>query len=470
MADRQELERQEELRLRREKRRRYEQRRRAHIRKQILVFGGGGLVILLLLFLLLRGCTREKQEISQIRSTANLRPLPDISREAEELNLNQPDEQQGRVITLAAVGDIMCYDEQIRDAVSGMGYDFNPAFSEVAGVLSEADLAVGNLETTFADGVDYQGKPDFNSPPELANALAAAGFDVLSTANTYSIQHGVNGLYSTRLHVQQAGMDPVGTYYTREERTNGGAVIREVGGVKVAFLAYTKGVNNMYLPDGYEYCVNLLYNDYYYAYTGFRRTDILADVAAAKEAGAEVIVCLLHWGSEYESEVSDSQKEIANALISAGVNVILGAHSHVLGEVELRQFTDSSGQERQALIAWSLGNFFSYMTRDGTMESAILQMAIRLDEKGNVTFDSVDYVPVCTSYDHDSDFRVTNIPLQIDKYLSVAEGAVDAAAYERLQETAKRIARRIGDQYQPPEAAAQPAQADAAPEGGTDPN
>lgn len=452
MANLTESEYQQQMRRERERRRRHEQRRRAHVRKQRIVFGGGGLLLVLLLVLIVRGCTRQPQAVSPIKSTANLKVLPEVIWDGDEPeNGAAPAEEQGRVITLAAVGDIMCYDEQMEDADTGAGYDFTPVFAQVKDVLSAADLAVGNLETTFADGNPYEGKPDFNTPPEMAAALADAGFDVLSTANTYSIQYGINGLYSTLLHVQQAGMDAVGTYYDASDRNeNGGAVIRDVGGVKVAFLAYTKGVNNMYLPDGYEYSVNLLYDDYYYAYTGFRKSEILSDIQAAKDAGADILVCMLHWGSEYETEISDSQKEIADTLLSAGVNVILGSHSHVVGPVELREVTGSDGQTRQGLVAWSLGNFYSLMTREGTMESMILQIGLRVDGEGGVSFDSVSFVPVCTSYDGAGEnFRITNIPLQVDKYLAVAADAVDAATYEALQGAARRVEKRVGDGYLP---------------------
>lgn len=451
MDNRSDSEYQAQLQRQRERRRRYEQRRRAHIRKQRIVFGGGGLLLLLLLFLLFRGCTAEKREVSSIASTANMKVLPEVIWDPEDLITEPTEANSGPSITLAAVGDIMCYEEQLQDAMSGEGYDFQSVFAEVADVLSSADLTVGNLETSIVPDSPYAGKPNFNTPPEMADALAQAGFDILSTANTYSIQYGINGLYSTLLAVQQAGMDSVGTYYTQAERnTNGSAVIRDVGGIKVAFLAYTKGVNNMFLPDGYEYSVNLLYDDYYYEYTGFRKAEILADISAVKDAGADVVVCMLHWGSEYETELSDSQQDIADTLISAGVNIILGSHSHVVGEVELREYEDKDGNPRQALIAWSLGNFYSFMTRDGTMESLILQISLQLNEKGFVEFTDVSYVPIQTSYDGNGEnFRITNIPVQMDKYLSVAEDAPDAATYERLESAAKRIEKRVGDHYKP---------------------
>ncbi len=451
MAYDSDFERQEALRRQRERRRRYEQRRRAHIRKQRIVFGGGGLLILLVVFLILRGCTGRSQPVSGIASTANLKVLPEVIWDPEDLIEDPGEGRTGPTITLAAVGDIMCYDEQLSDAMTGSGYDFAPAFAEVAQVLSSANLTVGNLETNIVPDQPYVGKPNFNTPPEMAQALAGAGFDLLSTANTYSIQYGINGLASTRQSLQQAGIDAVGTYYTQAEReVSGGAVIKDVGGIRVAFLAYTKGVNNMFLPEGYEFSVNLLYEDYYFAYTGLRKEEILADISAVEEAGADVIVCMLHWGSEYETELSDDQQEIADTLIEAGVDIILGSHSHVAGPVELRQVQNSDGSTRQALIAWSLGNFYSFMSREGTMESLILQVSMQLDDDGQVLFTDVDYVPICTSYEGEGEhFRVTNIPAQMEKYLAVAEDAPDEETYRQLESAAQRVKNRVGEDYKP---------------------
>lgn len=115
-------------------------------------------------------------------------------------------------VTIAAVGDIMMYDEQLDAARQDDGtYDFTSSFAAVSGSTVSADLTVGNLELNFC-GEPYSGKPDFRAPESLAKTLSSIGFDVLQTANTYSIQNGLSGLQSTIRYLDAAGLSHVGTY------------------------------------------------------------------------------------------------------------------------------------------------------------------------------------------------------------------------------------------------------------------
>lgn len=87
----------------------------------------------------------------------------------------------------------MTHGPQIRAALRGDGqYDFRPSFSLVKPLIAGADLAVGNLETTFG-GKPYSGYPMFSSPEAFGEALRDAGFDVLTTANNHSCDRGRYG-------------------------------------------------------------------------------------------------------------------------------------------------------------------------------------------------------------------------------------------------------------------------------------
>ena len=128
--------------------------------------------------------------------------------------------------------------------------------------IRSADLAIGNLECNFC-GEPYAGKPDYRAPDSLAMTLSTIGFDLLQTANTCSIQNGLSGLQSTIDALTNAGIDHAGTYASQTERSNnGGVVLKTVSGMKIAIIAYTKGLGGLQLPEGAEYAVNLLYKDY----------------------------------------------------------------------------------------------------------------------------------------------------------------------------------------------------------------
>ena len=261
-----------------------------------------------------------------------------------------------------------------------------------------ADVTVGNLELTFC-GEPYQGKPEFRAPEALGEALAAAGFDVLQTANTYSITNGISGLNSTIKYLNTYGIDHVGTYASAEEKAvNEGVLLKNVNGIKIAFIAYTKGVNNLKLPEGSEYAVDLLYTDYDSEYSKVNRTAISASVKAAKALNPDLIVAMLHWGSEWDTGITDTQDEITNLLLDGGVDVILGSHPHVVSKIETRTVTTDDGKTKNCLIAYSLGNFLASpdaQTYDRTMESLILNLEItKKGDTGATSITNISYVPL----------------------------------------------------------------------------
>jgi poly-gamma-glutamate synthesis protein (capsule biosynthesis protein) len=179
------------------------------------------------------------------------------------------------VATLSFVGDISLDDAMLQRFRSESGYDFTSLLRRVVPRLAAADLTIGNLEGNV---VSDDAVSDHNYPTALLRDLYAAGFDVLQTANSFSIQNGITGLSATREAILAAGMDPLGTWSTEAERSEQGVLIREVNGIRIAFLAFTKGMNNLKLPVGTDYCVNLLYSDYDTNYSKLAQSAILAAV------------------------------------------------------------------------------------------------------------------------------------------------------------------------------------------------
>ena len=151
--------------------------------------------------------------------------------------------------TLSFVGDI-CLDEAMMESFRTQnGYDFTDLFQRIIPRLALADLTVGNLEGNISGNGEAA---DYCYPPALLQALYAVGFDVLQTANSYTIQNGITGLAATKQAIQAAGMDALGTWVSEEDRSKNGVLIRDVNGIRIAFLAFTKGMNNLRLPVGAE--------------------------------------------------------------------------------------------------------------------------------------------------------------------------------------------------------------------------
>ena len=370
--------------------RRLEQKHRRQLQQRI-VLGVLAVILILTVVLIVRGCQSQKDATADKQQpTAS---TPDTA--APETPAAQPD----TVITLAAVGDIMVYDEQIAAAKQLDGsYDFTDSLSAVSALTMGADLTVGNLELNFC-GEPYSGRPDFRAPEALALTLKEKGFDLVQTANTYSIQNGISGLKSTIKYLNTVGIDHVGTYAAKDDKeTNEGVLLKNVNGIKIAFIAYTKGVNNISVPEGSEYCVDLLYKDYDSEYKEVNTDAIVRSVKAAKALNPDLIVAMLHWGSEWDTTVVSTQETITDLMLTNGVDIILGSHPHVVGEMKQIPVTTVDGQQKTCFVAYSLGNFLSSpdsQKYDYAMESLILNLQITKNgSTGETALTGISYTPL----------------------------------------------------------------------------
>ena len=191
----------------------------------------------------------------------------------------------------------------------------------------------------------------------------------------------------------------MGTYAARDDKTSlGGVLLKNVNGVKIAFIAYTKGLNSLTLPEGEEYAVDVLYTAYASDFNKINTDAIVASVNAAKALQPDVIVAMLHWGSEADSAVTDSQKKIKNLLFENGVDAIIGSHSHIVGPMEQEQVTTVDGTEKTCFVAYSLGNFFSSMDDSyakNCRESVVLNLSFTKNgQTGATQLSGVSYTPI----------------------------------------------------------------------------
>ena len=165
------------------------------------------------------------------------------------------------VIHIAAAGDLNVNDATVSAGRKSGGYSYTEVFRDVAPVFGNADLAVLNFEGNLV-GSPY-GSSSTSAPQELAEALDAMGVDLVQAANSYSVTHGIKGLTTTLNNLQEAGLTPLGAFASGVEfQESKGYTIVNVKGIRIAFVAFTKGVGGLSLPAGSEDCVNLLYTDY----------------------------------------------------------------------------------------------------------------------------------------------------------------------------------------------------------------
>ena len=289
------------------------------------------------------------------------------------------------VIHLAAAGDINICDGVI--AAAGENMDFSKMFLDVMPLLAEADLTVANFEGNLV-GPPY-GSEQCSAPQQLLTVLKNSGIDLLQMANSCSIRNGVSGLGTTLRAIEAEGLTPLGAYASNAEAEEaGGYTIRMVNGIKIAFVAFTKGMDSMALPAGTEKCVNLLYTDYYTNYQKVNREGITKVLKAAAAEKPDITVALLHWGSEYNDMISDTQESIESLLRSQGVDIILGTHPHY---VQAIKYNEENGD----FLCYSLGDLLSDTAHAGTDYSIILDLEITKDnETGETRVTNYTYTPV----------------------------------------------------------------------------
>lgn len=312
----------------------------------------------------------------------------------EDVQQAQADSDKYTSITIAAVGSISISDHQLADARGGDGYDFSPCFFGAADLLSDADLTVGDLECNFA-GSPY-GTATSSAPAALADTLSGLGFDLLQTANCATIANGMSGLESTIDAIRAAGMQPVGTFASSQAwRDASGMTMMEVNGLRVAFIAFTKGLGNMSLPENSAKSVNLLYTDYDTNYSDLDTAGIVSTMEGVRKQNPDVIIALVHWGSEYSREVSDSQKRLAKLLYENGADAIIGTHSHMVGPIDEHTVTLDDGTEKDVVTAYDLGDFYTDSAKPGTQTSAALRLTFtRNNWSGKVMLSECKYVPL----------------------------------------------------------------------------
>lgn len=346
-----------------------------------------------------------------------------------------PTEEAGNrsVIRFAAAGDLNITDNVVNSG--GQMFDYTQTFMDVVPILARADLTAINFEGNLF-GFPY-GTQNASAPSQMMTALLNAGVDLVQVANSYTIHNGYSGLISTIQGIRSAGLETMGAYTdTNDFEKTGGYTIRKINGIKVAVVAFTKGMDGMALPAGSENCVNLLYTDYSTAYSKINTQGITKILRAVAKEKPDITIAMLHWGSEYNDNHSDSQKKIRNLMLSEGVDAIIGTHPHYVQEIEY-------DQEANTLVAYSLGDFFGDGTRTGTDYSIVLELEITKDlDTGETRITGYQYTPVFTVSDEPA-LRVVRMEEAMRAYEAGHLGRVSRETYEAMQYAKERIAVRV---------------------------
>ena len=300
--------------------------------------------------------------------------------------------QDSRSFTFIATGELLIHEfvADAADSYASVGFDFSPMFKRVAPIISGADLAICHLETPLStDNSVLEYYPTFQVPYELADAIKFAGYEGCSIASNHLLDNGIKGLEATIGHLESSGI-----------KANGGSTksgntmpsLFNPGGISVAHFSYTDLMNcdvdgscgGAILPIDPPWLVNHL-----------EVKKIINDAETAVRDGAEFVIVSLHWGKAYSSEISASQEEVINKLLSSdSVDLIVGHGAHVIQPV-LRI------SNKYAVAG--IGNFLSNQPGDerrlcsqcpeSTQDGMITWFNISEFPDGNISVTDAGYVP-----------------------------------------------------------------------------
>ncbi len=246
--------------------------------------------------------------------------------------------------------------------------DYKYPFLKIAGIIREADIVFGNLETTMISGrIIKSEEMIFRADPKSIEGLKFAGFNVLNIANNHIMNFGKDGLDSTIKILDENNIMRVGAGRSEEEIYK--PVIKNIKGAKFAFLGFTYNSDQREFFDGEIY--------------GVANMEIEKMKENVEKANLEndIVIVSMHAGTEYQTFPSSFQENFARGAIDAGADLVIGSHPHVVQAVE---------KYKERYIIYSLGNFvFDQMWSNETRLGVIAEIIFN-----NKKIDSINFIPI----------------------------------------------------------------------------
>lgn len=330
------------------------------------------------------------------------------------------------IISLSAVGDILCENELIEDAKQGKTYNFNPMFQNITGFLKRSDIVLGTMETNFVDK-EYSGFGLRNSPKEFADAVKNSGVNLVSISTNHSLDYGISGLKQTKEYLQEIGYDTVG-----DNLGDNRVTIKTVKDTKIAFLSYTCVMEKQDEKKKNELEAANLYSE----------KIAKEDLDYAKE-NADFIFVIMHWGDAYATNPNKEQEKIADFLIDNGANAILGNHSAAIQPMQVRK----NKEGENVFIAYSLGNYICADNNDTSKVELVLNIELRKSgEDGKVTLNKVDYTPIYmldNGQDAQNRYELIDMKGVAKRYASGEETNISKETYNKLLDGLKLLQKVI---------------------------
>jgi len=386
---------------------------------------------------LLSACGNTEKNVNEAASVQTVVPIevpaetlaPEPTPEPTPTPIPTPTPFPEYDINLMMVGDNLMHMGIVNTGKQEDGsYNYDFLFDGISSFLDKAEIKMINQETILGgNALGFSGYPRFNSPTEVGDAIAKAGFNVVLHSSNHTADKKLQGIlncvefWKQYPQVLAAGIhgdserdsmeieeditddsdktdeavlkkeeespkDSVVISVMRTEASAEGTLeiveipVLEVEGIRFAILNYAYAPNMASFPKEYEGHMDMLCDyDEKTRLIDFTtlHEDVLTDIAAAEELADFVIVCP-HWGTEYTTKPSKYQQKFVLQMTEAGADIILGTHPHVVQPVEWVEAENGN----KALCYYSLGNYVSTQKQALCMLEAMAWITIHVDEEG----------------------------------------------------------------------------------------
>ena len=274
------------------------------------------------------------------------KPQKEAAIQAEKERLAEEEAANAPIITsvdILAVGDNTVYNDYIYDSGQSddANWNYDHLYANLADEIQAADLSIVTQTTVLSTSHDTVNNYSI-TPSEVGDALVNVGFDVIASATNSIDDYGPDSITETIQYWKNSHPDisVLGLHETQEDANT--ITTMTINDISIALLNYTYGTNNSGGGEGKEYMVDV-----------FDKEQITAALKQVKNF--DCVIFIAHWGDDYTTEVSEYQKQWAAYLMEQGVDVLIGAHPHVLQPYG--RLSDTKGNEM--IVFDSLGNFVS---------------------------------------------------------------------------------------------------------------
>lgn len=282
-------------------------------------------------------------------------------------------------VTITVSGDLLWHPAVWEGAMlPDGGWDFTGTYANISPILHDADLAICHQETAFAPWEGpYEGYPMFHTPPQVAQGIKDAGWDMCTVASNHTMDWGPEGMYRTLDGFDQVGIIHSGAARSPEEAATPRIFTTEQG-VRVAVVTGTYGTNGMPVPE--PWMINDLDPD-----------AMLARAAEARAAGADIVLAALHAGDEGVTEPNAQQAELADILTrSPDIDAVYGHHIHAVQPTE---------RVNGKWVVYGLGNHIAQQLAENTLafDGITVRFSFVPREGGGWEVGELTYIPTIIS-------------------------------------------------------------------------